>query len=180
MEKQRRDPRKLRELILYVAWRTRDDPNCGAVKLNKILYHAEFRAYRELGHSISGTPYVALEYGPAPIELRPIRKNLEITGDARVVQVPMGPQAQDRIVAQRDADTTIFTREELEITDAVIKELWSMHWSTLSVDTHRLPGWLAARPTQAEIPYETAFLSNDITEEDRQRAQRLTAEYGWA
>lgn len=176
----KRDDKKLRELILYVAERTADDPNAGAVKLNKILYHAEFQAYRDLGAPISGHPYVALKLGPAPKDLRPIRKNLELAGDAKVVGVQFGPQTQERIVALRSADTSLFSKEELDLVDAVIAELWPLHWTELSADTHRLPGWLAMAPTHSVIPYETAFLSNDVTDGDIARGAELAGAYGWS
>lgn len=60
---------KFRELILYVANMSRNDPDFGAVKLNKILYYADFRAYRELGRPISGAAYRKLSEGPAPRQL---------------------------------------------------------------------------------------------------------------
>jgi len=36
------DERKFKELILYVADKCSDDPDFGAVKLNKILFYSDF------------------------------------------------------------------------------------------------------------------------------------------
>ena len=45
---------KFRELLVYVSKKCEDDPTFGAVKLNKILYYADFAAYRQGGKPITG------------------------------------------------------------------------------------------------------------------------------
>lgn len=57
---------KLRELILYIAQKSKTDPRCGAVKLNKLLYYADFSAYRLLGRAITGAEYQHLKKGRRP------------------------------------------------------------------------------------------------------------------
>ena len=52
--------RKLRELVVLVANKSEGDPHFGAVKLNKILYYAEFQAFRILGSPIAGATYIDL------------------------------------------------------------------------------------------------------------------------
>ncbi len=44
------DERKLKEFILYVADRCEADPTFGAVKLNKILFYADFLAFASTGN----------------------------------------------------------------------------------------------------------------------------------
>jgi Protein of unknown function (DUF4065) len=168
------DDRKLKELILYIAVRTQDDPYCGAVKLNKILYTADFRAYLELGESISGHPYVARPLGPVPKRLPPVRKNLVLSGDAELVREEMGPYSQDRVYALREAKLSLFTEEELALVDAVIEELRPLHWTQLTQKTHETPGWRAAKFGEV-IPYETAFVSVHGTPAEHARARKLAA-----
>ena len=44
------DSEKFRELIVYIVRRNRQtDPTFGAIKLNKVLYYADFAAYRHFG-----------------------------------------------------------------------------------------------------------------------------------
>jgi Protein of unknown function (DUF4065) len=66
------DAAKFEELLLYVTERTQDDPACGDMKLNKLLYFADFLAFEKLGHAISGAPYQRLPWGPAPRYLLPL------------------------------------------------------------------------------------------------------------
>ncbi len=56
------DHHKFRELILFIARETKDDRSCGATKLNKILFYSDFRAYEQLGRSITGECYQNLEH----------------------------------------------------------------------------------------------------------------------
>lgn len=43
------DDRKMKELILYLASRSEEDPRFSATKLNKLLFYCDFTAYRRLG-----------------------------------------------------------------------------------------------------------------------------------
>lgn len=169
----------MRELLLYVAMLTQDDPAAGAVKINKILFHADFAAYLELGQPITGHPYVHREYGPAPKDLRPIRKGLEVSKRAEVVQVDVGaPKPQDRIRPLAEADLTLFTAQELAIVRRVVKELWELRGMDLSEDSHRLPGWRATRDGEL-IPYQTAFIAREPDAADLSRGRELAAIHGW-
>lgn len=52
--------------MLYIAKRSLTDPYFGYVKLNKILFYADFVAYGELGKPITGATYIRNLYGPTP------------------------------------------------------------------------------------------------------------------
>jgi hypothetical protein len=51
------DEAKFTELLLYVARHLHDDPEGGAIKLNKALWWAECASMRMYGRSISGAEY---------------------------------------------------------------------------------------------------------------------------
>jgi hypothetical protein len=175
----RRNEKKMRELILLVAELTKEDPSAGAIKLNKILFHADFRAYLKLGQPITGHPYVHREFGPAPKDLRPIRASLQREGDADVAEVDVGaPKAQDRIVPKRPADRSMFSPDELRIVQDVVAELWDLRGMEVSRDSHKLPGWRATSEGE-EIPYQTAFVSPTVGERSLERAAQIVREHGW-
>ena len=48
------DERKLAELLLFIGQRLLDDPKGGAIKMNKILFAAEFAHLRTYGAPITG------------------------------------------------------------------------------------------------------------------------------
>ncbi|MDH5642316.1 MAG: Panacea domain-containing protein, partial [Nitrospira sp.] len=67
---------KFKELILYVASQCEQDTYWNSTKLNKILFYSDFLAYKVNGQSITGADYFALERGPAPKALVPIREGM--------------------------------------------------------------------------------------------------------
>src|ERR1035437_1475045 len=66
MVRQKPNDDKLRELVLYIATASEGDEPFGKVKLNKILFFADFEAYRRFVRSITGHEYQKLAQGPAP------------------------------------------------------------------------------------------------------------------
>lgn len=57
---------RLRELVVYISEKSEHDQHCGATKLNKILYHSDFRAFERFGVPLTGASYFRLPKGPAP------------------------------------------------------------------------------------------------------------------
>ena len=70
------DSQKFKQLILYLAERSGDDPGFAATKLNKLMYFCDFEAYRQLGRSITGARYQKLPWGPAAVEFLPLQDEL--------------------------------------------------------------------------------------------------------
>jgi uncharacterized phage-associated protein len=174
-----RNDYKMAELMLYVAARSESDPAMGAVKLNKVLYHSDFRAFLELGHPITGHRYVKLPHGPTPTSLLSVRNELVATGQAEVRKTDVGAtKPQERLVALRRAATKAFTKQELAIVNAVLNELADMHGMALSRDSHKEPGWQMAAINEP-IPYETAFIARSADRTDIARARELAEQYGW-
>jgi hypothetical protein len=170
---------KFRELILYLARASQEDPYFGATKLNKLLFFCDFLAYRTLGRSISGEAYMRLDYGPAPRRLLAVRRELLQFGDCTVERRGRGRRQQERLVAQRDPNLAAFSREEIALIEQVLAELGHTNASEVSELSHRFIGWQAVG-LQEEIPYETVFVGapEPPTEEDAAYARRLAAELG--
>lgn len=163
--------------MLYVAERSKTDPFFGAVKLNKILFRADFLAYRRFGRPITGHQYFRLPEGPAPRVLLPIRRRMIEDGDASLETAQVFGKAQQRLVAKRPPRTDLFETHELALVDDLIDEMSDQTASQASADSHRFPGWRAAKD-QEVIPYETAFLSTAVTNADRGWALRTLRERG--
>ena len=158
MKAQEFDPRKFTELVLYIAHNSEKDPYFGAVKLNKILYYADFNAYRRLGHSITGAEYRKLNEGPAPREMLSMRK-IMLESQAIIIESrQFFNNVERRIVANREADVSVFSTEETEIVDETIYALWNMSARQVSDLSHTEIGWKVVQPGEA-IPYHTAWLS---------------------
>jgi hypothetical protein len=168
---------KLRELILHIAWRSQDDPTFGAVKLNKILYYADFYAYRKLGASITGAEYQKLPDGPAPRQFLPTRATLLADRSIQLEYVQRFNFVQQRVVPRREPDYKHFTKEEIEVVNEVIDALRGKSARDVSDMSHEEMGWRLVDFYQT-IPYRTAWLSAEPLSEDELRlAQQVAAEH---
>lgn len=166
---------RMRELILYIAEECRRDEKFGATKLNKILYHSDFAAFRELGEPITGALYMRLDYGPAPVHLLPVQKEMERNKEIEIEHPLYYTRTQNRIRPKRKANRSLFTEEQLAIVKAVISELKSFDASTVSYISHGRV-WEIAKNGE-RIPYEAAFVSDGgLTEDVLQWALNLIAE----
>ncbi len=150
---------KFKELVLLLSERSREDEGFGMVKLNKLLYRADFEAYRLLGRSITGETYEKQEYGPVarslPIALDALagRHYIEWEHPAR------GAYTRDVPAARQKADETLFDVSELEIIERTLAELAHHGGKSVSRWSHETSvGW-RVKEIGEEIPYSSALLS---------------------
>lgn len=171
------DDEKLRELILFVSMRSEGDAPFGAVKLNKILFYADFIAYSRYGKSITGQEYQALKAGPAPRRLLPVVRQMKKDEDLGIRENDYFGHKQYRSFALRQADTRRFRDEELRLVEEII-EMWRGKTATeMSDKSHKFIGWQLAKIGET-IPYSVALISNrKPNDEERAYAlQHLEAE----
>jgi len=167
------DEGKFTELVVYVARRLEDDPAGGAVKLNKVLFFAEFAHMRAAGRPITGAEYQKLENGPAPRRLLPVRERLIARGEAELHTETYLGRTQKRLVAHREADLTCFTADELKAVDEALAELRGRSASDVSQLSHDEIGYQMVNDGDT-IPYEAAYLRPAvITETVRRHAAGL-------
>jgi len=163
-----------------VASKCQTDPAFGAIKLNKILFHADFIAYGSLGKPITGMEYVKLEHGPAPRLLAPIRAEMQKDNDIVLAHPTRFGFQHDRVVPLRDPNLSLFTADEIALVDSVIEGCWNATATDLSEVTHGYRGWRMARNLKDLIPYEAVFLSDEPpTDYELQHAQELVREHKW-
>ncbi len=150
--------RKFRELLLYVAKLSEGDPRCGRTKLNKILFYADFGAYRKLGRSISGQTYLKREFGP-------VAGGLPATIDAMVADGECVWASRDhygrslhKLLPLREPDLAVFDAAEVDLVRQVVEELWELNATEVSDLSHRFIGWQAAEIGE-EIPYSTVLVA---------------------
>jgi hypothetical protein len=176
----RYDPERFRELLVYVARKTGDDPRFGDVKVNKVLWFADFRAYNELGRPITGARYHKLALGPAAAAFKPARDALVGDGALKVGSRMAGTRQQTVTKALREANTDLFTDEQLRLVDEIIAWLGPKSANDVSDLSHeQSPGWQMVEHKQT-IPYETALISTDPpSERTLARGRELAGRFGW-
>ena len=156
------DSEKFRELIVYVAAKSANDPTFGAIKLNKVLYYSDFAGYRHFGQPITGATYRKFIEGPAPVELPDVRRELIDSGDATSEERPYFTGSVVRLVIRtgREPNRELFRPGELELVDSVIDFFEGKTAREVSDFSHKEPGWVIAEDREV-IPYETAWLSSE-------------------
>ncbi len=164
---------RLRELILYVVDKCGDHPLFGAIKLNKVLYYADFYSYAKFGKAITGVAYQKLPKGPAPKRLLPIQNELVECGALKVSQKKLfSGHMQTRFKALRKPDLSMFSDAERALVDQIIGDLSEKTAGEVSDESHLLPWHLTAMGHL--IPYEYVFLADlGVTDSDRVWAQEV-------
>ena len=177
------DRQKFEELVLLIARECEGHTFFGATKLNKILFFCDFGAFSELGNSITGAEYIALEHGPVPRLFVQIRNDMVKKGELVVEQ----RGNQDRVIARRNANANLFSPAEHYLIYGVIRELEAENADSVSELSHKFLGWQAARAEQqatgqdTAIPYESVFVSNRRpTAMEVSRVAPLAEEHGWS
>jgi hypothetical protein len=170
---------KFRELLLYMAYRSVDDPSFGATKLNRLLWVADFLSYGKLGQPITGVQYVKRQYGPAPRRLPAIRDDMVAKQELAVAVREVHGLTQKRPVPLREPNLSCFTPQEVALIEFVIESLRRANATEVSEWSHGLCGWAIAED-DATIPYETVFLSDrKLTAYEAERGRQLALEREW-
>lgn len=174
----RTDDRKMRELILYLASKSEDDPRFSSTKLNKLLFYCDFTAYRDLGSSITGHRYQKLQFGPVPKAMLPILEQMKRDRDCVEVEREVYGRKQRRVQAKRSPETSVFSEDELHLADRILEDLWEHSATEVSDLSHDFIGWKAAAPNEI-IPYETVFVGDPampLTEDEIEFCRQLERE----
>ena len=174
---------KFRELIIYIADKCENHTLFGSVKLNKVLFYSDFLAYKVWGKPITGADYLALERGPGPRALVPIRQDMIRKRDI----APDNRMFQNRLVPLRDAKLSLFSAQEIALVDKVIHILKNENAEAVSELSHAFLGWKAAwaestaTGKKISIPYGTVFVeSPPLDEFEAAHGLDLAGKYGWA
>ena len=148
---------KFKELVLYIAGRTMDDPGFGVTKMAKTLWLSDFRAFATLGEPITGAEYQKLAYGPAARQYLPIFEEMVMQGDAAEAEQGIWDNPSRRVIALRKAILEDFLPQEISIIDATIEEIKKKSAREISDMSHHSIGWEFADMSET-IPYGTALI----------------------
>lgn len=166
---------KLRELILLIAEWCQADPKFGAIKLNKLLFHADFSAFLTHGEPITGQEYFKLPQGPAPRRLKSITDAMIKKGDFAWQEVPYYGRTQKKPIALRPPDLSKFSGADVNLIRQTVEKFWKLSATEISDQSHIFLGWKAVHLKET-IPYSTALVSRrSPTEHERMRGLRLRA-----
>ena len=172
---------RLGEAILYVAERLTDDPaGRGAVKLNKILWWADFESFRERGRSVTGAVYQKLAEGPAPVRLLPTRKRLVKSGAVEMTERHTGARSPEKVLQALREPEPVFDDGDVRYLKRALKKFHGMTGKECSDFSHRASaGWQTVKIKEV-IPYETSLVSTrPLTEAELAWARLVAVEAGY-
>ena len=128
-----------------MATRSERDEKFGLVKLNKILFYADFVAYWRRGKSITGHEYFAIQEGPAPRQMVPILRQMKQSEEVAIQQIDIGlANPRSRVIALRPPDYELLGAENVAMVDEIIKKFWNKSGTDLSRLSHKFAGWKIA------------------------------------
>lgn len=133
---QRFNRQKFANVIFYFCqtwqWKT---------KINKFLFYADFKHFRDHSRSITGSRYAHAPYGPCPDKFEHIFTWLTDRGDVQIVEVPWNNYMGEQIHAQVKPNLTVFTRSELQVLTEVKDRLSKRTAKYLSELSHKERGY---------------------------------------
>ena len=98
-------------------------------KLNKLLFYADFKHFKEYAVSITGVRYVHLDYGPAPDNYEFYTAELQRGNELAVNEVMFGNYSGYDYVSNVEPDLSIFSDTELKVL-ADVKDYFKVFTST--------------------------------------------------
>jgi uncharacterized phage-associated protein len=154
--------RRFKDVILYAAERLADDPTFGETKLNKVLFFADFEAFRLLGEPITGAEYQKNKYGPTARRYTVMRDELLRRDAIEVERRVVVDHVQDVVRLRPEgvrANMDQFSEAERELLARVIAEMRKYTNTEVSDESHKKSaGWLT-RDLGETIPYSSALIN---------------------
>lgn len=158
---------KFKEVVLYLARSSAADEGFGMVKLNKLLYRADFESFRLLGHSITGATYERQEYGPVARELLIALDELGRAGYIGWQHLEAGPYTRHVPEAIEPPDIRQIPAEEKAVLEAAIRELADLGGKAVSKWSHEESAGWRVKENGQEITYESGLISLEPLEPER-------------
>jgi hypothetical protein len=164
--------------VLYVSKACKEAERFGLVKLNKIIWRADFESFAQRGQPVTGRQYQRLPQGPAPVEMLPVLNELQADELLRIEPQKVVDFVEQRPVALVDPALNLFSRSDIDFLDRAVSAYWDKTGTETSDISHGV-GWKSRSDGEA-MPYELAYLSDEpIGSGQKARLLRHAMEYGW-
>ena len=127
-------------------------------KMNKLMFYADFLAFKELGCAITGTAYRRLQYGPVPVDFGTLQDGMECEDLIAVDEgaYPNGTEFVILRVGPAAAELGIeFTHDELRVLECVADQFKSDGSKTISDRSHLEDAWVKT-PQKGLISFKHA------------------------
>lgn len=142
---------RLKNILLYILEHCSD---VFCTKMNKILFYADFLAYRRHGKAITGLSYKAITYGPVPERWDRIYSQFD-----EIVQELRSYGDKEGCVLTTDSlpDLSLLTPNEIKILDEICSSFSNYTSAQLTDLSHQESAWLNNVNHQNRITFDLAF-----------------------
>lgn len=123
------------------------------VRLNKLLFYADFLNYKISGFSISGCQYAAIDMGSVPDRYASIYELLESKEFIGTKSVLINSDEVEKFIAQKNFDVSLFSKSELDTMERVLSYFKSVPTWKLKKISHNELGWIDNEKSKAIIDY---------------------------
>ena len=152
------DPKKLKNVILYILEKCAGKPNVGETVLYKLLYFIDFDNFEINGQSISGLDYIHLQYGPAPVAAlySPAIEAMKAGQELKIIISDYFGLKIKRYINLIGHDIDSLCPKEIKTIDDVIGALSNMSASQIEEYSHGDAPWQLTGDKEI-IPYNLVF-----------------------
>ncbi|TET21325.1 MAG: DUF4065 domain-containing protein [Candidatus Stahlbacteria bacterium] len=113
-----------------------NDKTLGKIKLAKMLFFADLKAYKESAQTIAEVDYIRMPRGPMPVEFDKTLNSMKKSGLIR-----RGKRGENPFFPLQPYDSSIFNEEELASLHQVAKDFLSQYTDTVVWLSHKNPAW---------------------------------------
>lgn len=148
------NPKKLKNVILYILEKCAGKPNVGETVLYKLLYFIDFDNFEINNKSVTGLGYVHLQYGPAPVanQYLPVIEEMKNNQELRVIIQDYHGLKMKRYINLIGHDIDFLCPQETKVIDDVIGSLSNMSASQIEEYSHGDAPWRLTDDKEV-IPY---------------------------
>lgn len=155
------DINKLSEMVLFFTEKLQ--PTVTA--MNKLLFYSDFLNYKKTAYSISGSTYMAHNYGPVPIKYRTI---YEYMCDQSMVEL-IGEDYGNGIIGEKftltkfkSFNSELFNSLEIENLTQIADTFRGMSASQIKEISHKEKAWIENEKSKSLIDYNYSFELLDL------------------
>ena len=148
----RPDWRRISNLILNILSNSNARFN-SPLKINKILFYIDFQAFRELGRSVTGLTYRAIQWGPVPACYDNIYCRLANEELANQSAVEVGENFVISYLPLKENDMSLFIQEEQMLINSTIQKFSEMPTRSIVNLSHKEKAWKELESTKSIINY---------------------------
>ncbi len=152
------DPKKLKNVILYILEKCAGKPNLGETVLYKLLYFIDFDNFEINNKPISGLDYIHLQYGPAPVasQYSSVIETMKTNQELKIIISDYYGLRIKRYINLIGHDIDSLSPKETKVIDEVIGSLSNMSASQIEEYSHGDAPWRITKDKEL-ISYNLVF-----------------------